>query len=240
MVGAGSRSALRDAQALETTQAEQAAFFLAASAAVSQSSSVAKVEPVSDVQWLDFSEMPLFTMYQMPDGRIRCIGGSTRPMHREGSVGLPQSTGDGTASVGHAADDSWISAEPPFSNPSSTGTPSEQGDDADAVGAVPFEEQPVGGETVAAEDFPPVVDDTPVAGDEVAEPVVEDTGMPDASHTEEMPRCGNDFEDIGPSYPMNTDAVFADADGSDEIALEDMPVECQSDDATDEVAPVDA
>jgi hypothetical protein len=226
MVGAGSRSALRDAQALETTQAEQAAFFLAASAAVGQGSSVAKVEPVSDVQWLDFSEMPLFTMYQMPDGRIRCIGGSTRPMHREGSVGLPQSTGDGTASVGHAADDSGISAEPPFSNPSSTGTP--------------FEEQPVGGETVAAEDFPPVFDDTPVAGDEVAEPVVEDTGMPDASHTEEMPRRGNDFEDIGPSYPMNTDAVFADADGSDEIALEDMPVECQSDDATDEVAPVDA
>ena len=44
LVGVGSRSALRDAQALETTQAERAAFFLAASAVLSQSSSVANGE----------------------------------------------------------------------------------------------------------------------------------------------------------------------------------------------------
>ena len=46
LVGAGSRSALHDAESLETTQAEQAAFYLAASAVLGQSSSMSQVAPV--------------------------------------------------------------------------------------------------------------------------------------------------------------------------------------------------
>ena len=46
LVGGGSRSTLRDAQALETMQAEQAAAYLAASAVLSQSSSVVNVAPM--------------------------------------------------------------------------------------------------------------------------------------------------------------------------------------------------
>jgi hypothetical protein len=103
---------------------------------------------------------------------------------------------------------------------------------------LPSEELPAGGDDVAAEDSPPVVDDTLVAGDEVADPVGEDTGLPDPSDTEEMPRCGNDFEDLGPIYPVGTDTEFTDADGSEKIAVDEVPVEYQSDDAANEAQPV--
>ena len=105
---------------------------------------------------------------------------------------------------------------------------------------MPSEELPAGGDDVAAEDFPPVVDDTLVAGDEVADPVGEDTGLPDPSDTEEMPRCGNDCEDLGPIYPVGADTGFADADGSDEIAVDEVPFEPQYEGAADEAASVDA
>ena len=146
---------------------------------------------------------------------------------------------------GQPADDSGSTADIPSVDPVSPETPSEPSNDADPVGAVPSEELPAGGDDVATEDFPPVVDDTPMAGDEVAEPVVEDTGLPYPSDTEEMPRCGNDFADLGPIYPVDTDTEytdteFTDATGSDEIALDEVPVEPQFEDAADEVAPVDA
>jgi len=120
LVGGSSRSTFKDAQALDATQAEQAASYLAASAVLSQSSSVSNVAPISDVKRLDFSELPVFTMYQMPDGRIHCMGGSTRPMHREGSVGLPQSTGDGTASDGKVIGDNGLATDMPSSKSDST------------------------------------------------------------------------------------------------------------------------
>jgi hypothetical protein len=253
MVGGGSRSALRDAHALETTQAEQAAFFLAASAAVSQSSSVANVAPITFDQpaageaerWQDSDS----GVYPSPGFPMICDPPEGWGAHVRLCIlvvgNVPPSTDDGTLSSVQPADESAVSAEHPSSNPSSTGTPSEQGDDAGAVGAEPFEEQPAGGDDVVAEDFSPVVDDTPVAGDEMAEPVVEDTGMPDAPNTEEMPRCGNDFEDLGPMYPVGTDTEytdteFTDADGSDQSAVDEVPVEWHSGDAADEAAPFDA
>jgi hypothetical protein len=247
-VGGGSRSTLRDALALETAQAEQAASYLAASAVLSQSLSVSNVAPIT------FDQPSAGEAERSQDSDSGCFSFSGFPMICEPPEGwgahirlcilvvsdVPQPADDGTESDGQPPDDSGVSTDAPAVDPISPETPSEQGNDVDAVGAVPSEELPAGGDDVAAEDFPPVFDDTPVAGDDVAEPVVEDTGMPDPSNTEEMPRCGNDFEDLGPIEPVNTDTEFTDADGSDEIAVDEVPVEWQSDDASDEVAPVDA
>lgn len=240
-VGGGSRSTLREAQALETTQAEQAAFYLAASAVVSQSSSMANVAPITfdqptagaaeeshDSESGGFS-FPGFPMNCFPtedwEARIHlCILVVSN---------APQST-DGTESDAQNTGDTDVLADIPSGDPVSTETPSEQGDEtdpADPVGAMPFEEQPADVNEVAPQDFPPVVDDTPVAGDEVAEPAVEDTGMPDASDAEEMPRCGNDFEDLGPSDPIHSDAEFTNADSSDEADRDAVPAETQADSA---------
>jgi len=239
LVGGGSRSTLRDAQALESTGAEQAAFYLAASAVMSQSSSVANVAPITfdqpaagDADGAVAREGVLcFCRVLEPGKMIRVASGDWtvdgETIHYE--IWGP---GDG--------DDAGPTTDVPSVNPFSPETPSEPSNDADPVGAVPSEELPAGGDDVATEDFPPVVDDTLVAEDEVADPVGEDTGLPDPSDTEEMPRCGNDFEDLGPIYPVGADTEFADADGSDEIAVDEVPVEYQSDDAADEVAPVDA
>jgi hypothetical protein len=272
-VGGGSRSPFKDAPALETTQAEQAAFFLAASAVVSQSSSVANVAPITFDQpaageaegerdWWNPSQeeldelsrskpgwtamvVPVFGMCMMPDGTSLCrqVGTSLGWSWSGNLLILGQPTNDGTSSSVQPADDSGVSLDVPSVDPISPETPSEQGNDADAVGAVPSEELPAGGDDVTAEDFLPAVDDTPVAGDEVADLVGEDTGLPDASHPEEMPRCGNDFEDRGLYDHVKIDPEYSvelpSTNGSDEIVLEDMPVESQYEDAEDEVAPVD-
>jgi hypothetical protein len=245
LVGTGGRSTFKDAQALETAQAEQAAFYLAASAVVSQSSSVANVAPIT---------------FDQP-----ATGNADGAVVSEGVLGVcrvlcPETrflvaSGDWNVAGDTVTYETWqctlgapapgTNSDVPFFELISPETPSEQGNDVDAVGAVPFEEQRAGGDDLAAEDFLPVVDDTLVAGDEVAEPVVEDTGVPDASDTEELPWCGNDFEDLGPIYPVGTDTEYTDAEitdayGSDELAVDEVPVEYQSDDAADEVAPVDA
>jgi hypothetical protein len=261
LVGGGSRSTLRDAQSMDATQAEQAAFYLAASAVLSQSASVANVAPVTFDQPAAGE-----AAISKPSSPLTSYGDGTPPF--PGAVwriqGFAMTTTGCKAEMGWSApfedlyagdfdtlpsrrvmngqpaDDSGSTADIPCVDPISPETPSEQGNDVDAVGAVPFEEQIAGADDVAAEDFLPVVDDTPVAGDEVADPVGEDTGLPDASHPEEMPRCGNDFEDLGPIEPVGTDTEFTDADGSDEIAVDEVPVEPQFEDTADEVAPVDA
>ena len=262
-VGGGSRSTLRDAQALETAQAEQAASYLAASAVLSQSSSVLNVAPITfDQPAAAAGEAAI----SKPSSPLTSYGDGTPPF--PGAVwriqGFAMTTTGCKAEMGWSApfedlyagdfdtlpsrrvmdgqpaDDSGSTADIPSVAPISPETPSEQGNDADAVGAVPSEEQPAGGDDVAAEDFPLVVDDTSVADNEVADPVGEDTGLPDPSDTEEMPWCGNDFEDLGPIYPVGADTEFTDAYGSDEIVLDEVPVEPQFEDAADEVAPVDA
>jgi hypothetical protein len=242
LFGAGKRASQHDAQAFDATQVEQAAFYLAASSVLSQSTSVANVAPVildeaaageaersQDIESGDPS--PGFQRYRILPGGWQCTAPwagdlDTLPVLR---VIDKQS-----------ADDSGSTPDIPSVEPVSPETPSGESNDADAVGAVPSEELPAGGDDVAAEEFPPVVDDTLVAGDEVADPVGEDIGLPDPSDTEEMPRCGNNFEDLGPIYPVGADTECADANGSDEIAVDEVPVEYQSDDAVDEVAPVDA
>jgi hypothetical protein len=252
LVGAGGRSTFKDAQALETAQAEQAAAYLAASAVLSQSSSVANVAPI--------------TFDQPAAGEVESKGAWDGSgfcgVGQDGFVGYcvvepigtpilywwidiggdetPQPADDGTESDGQNTEDPDFTPDIPSVDPVSPETPSEPSNDADPVGAVPSEELPAGGDDVAAEDFPPVVDDTLVAGDEVADPVGEDTGIPDPSNTEEMPRCGNDFENLGPIYPVGEDTEFTDVTGSDEIALDEVPVEPQFEDAADEVAAVDA
>ena len=240
LVGGGSRSTLRDAQALETAQAEQAASYLAASAVLSQSSSVVNVAPITFDQPAAGEEVNDSTprcYCPTPGDPIPWMPGSFFPMPVERFL-VP--VDDGTGSDGQNTEDPDFTPDAPAVDPVSPETPSEPSNDADPVGAVPSEELPAGGDDVAAEAFPAVVDDTLVAGDEVADPVGEDTGLPDRSDTEEMPRCGNDFEDLGPIEPVGTDTEFTDASGSDEIALEDVPVEPQSEDAADEVAPVGA
>ena len=228
-VGGGSRSTFKDAQALETAQAEQAAFFLAASAVVSQSSSAANVAPLTFEQpatgeadgerdWWNPSQeeldelsrskpgwtamvVPVFGICMMPDGTAQCrqVGTSLGWSWSGNLLILGQPTNDGTSSSVQPADDSGSNPDVPTVDPISPEAPSEPGNDVDALGTVPFEEQPAGGDDVAAEDFLPVVDDTPVAGDEL------------------------------PS-----------TNGSDEIALENVPVDPQYEYAEDEVAPVDA
>ena len=240
LVGGGSRSTLRDAQSLETIQAEQAAFYLAASAVLSQSVSVVNVAPITFDQLAageGVSDSTPRCYCPSPGDPIPWMPGSFSPMGTEVFL-VP--IDDGMASDGQPADDSGSTPDIPSVDPVSPETPSEPSNDADAIGAVPSEEQPACGDDVAAEDFLPVVDDATVAGDEVAEPVVEDTGIPDTSHTEEMPWFGNDFEDLGPIEPVDTDTEFTDADGSDEIAVDEVLAEYQSDEAADEVAPVDA
>ena len=245
LVGAGGRSTFKDAQALETMQAEQAASYLAASAVLSQSSSVSNVAPITFDQPAAGEEVNDSTprcYCPTPGDPIPWMPGSFFPMPVEVFLGPAD---DGTGSDGQPADDSGSTLDVPAVDPISPETPSEPSNDADPVGAVPSEELPAGGDDVAAEDFPPVVDDTLVAGDEVADPVGEDTGLPDPSDTEEMPRCGNDFEDLGPIYPVGadteyTDTEFTDATGSDEIALDEVQVEPQSEDAVDEAQPFNA
>ena len=237
LIGGGSRSTLRDAQSLDTIQAEQAAFYLAARTVLSQVSSVANVAPItldqpamgeaeSKEDW-DGSGFCGYIDY----GKMICVSGDWTVNGETFHYEIWRPAG-GT----HAGPTTDV----PSVDPVSPETPSEPSNDADAVGAVPFEEQPAGGDDVATEAFPPVVDDTPVAGGEVAEPAVENTGMPEAADPEELPRCGNDFEDLDPIEPVGADTEFTDANGSDEITLEDMPVEYQSDESADEAQPVDA
>lgn len=251
LFGAGKRASPHDAQAFDATQIEQAAFYLAASAVLSQSASaanvapvtaagavlsqstsVANVAPVSNVQ-LDFSEMPLFTMYQMPDGTIVCRGGYTTVLrHREYGAGdfspVLQPADDGTESDGQNTGDTELTQDIPSVDPVSPETPSEQSPDADAVGAVPDEEQPDGGDELATEDFPPVADDTTVAGDEVAEQVFEDTGLPDGTYADDTSWYADDSEDLSPVDTEHADEDFA---GSNSPGEDGSPVS--------DVAPVD-
>jgi hypothetical protein len=230
-VGGGSRSTFKDAQALETAQAEQAASYLAASAVLSQSSSVANVAPITfdqptagEVESNDAWDGSGFCGVGQ-DGFLGYCG--VEPigvpiLHWWVDIGgdeTPQPADDGTESDGQNREDLDFTPDAPAADPVSPEMPSEKSDDSDAVGTVPFEEQTAGGDDVATEDFPPAVDDTLVAGDEVADPVGEDTGLPDPSDTEEMPRCGNDCEDLGPIDPVDTDTECTDTTGSDEIAL---------------------
>ena len=242
LVGGGSRSSFKDAQALETTQAEQAGLYLAASAVVSQSLSVLNVAPITfdqpaagEAEGESDWDGSGFCGYIEPGEMILEASGEWKLDGETFHYEIWRCT--------FGPYDTGPTIDVPSVDPISPETPSEQGYDVDAVGSVPSEEQPAGGDDVATADFLPVVDGTPVAGDEVAEPVVADTRLPDASHPEEMPRCGNDFEDRGlydhvnidPEYSME----FPSTNGSDEIAFENMLVEPQYEDAEDEVAPVD-
>jgi len=223
LVGAGGRSTFKDAQALETMQAEQAASYLAASAVLSQSSSVVNVAPItfdqpaageaershdSDSGSFSFSGFPMIC--EPPEGwgaHIRlCIL----------VVGdVPQPTDDGTGSDGQQADDSGVSRDVPSVDPISPETPSEQGNDADAVGAVPSEELPTGGDDVAAEDFPPVVDDTLLAGGQVADPVVVEPAIQQTVGSDDPTLV--DTQPVSDSSPVNGD------DESDQTAVDNIP-----------------
>jgi hypothetical protein len=256
LFGAGKRASLQDAQAFDATQVEQAAFYLAASAVLSQSTNVANVAPVTAAGEAAISK-PSSPLTSYGDGtppfpgavwQIKFFSMTTTGCKAEWGwdsletidLGDLDTLPSRRVIVKQSADDSDSIPIFPSVCPVSPETPFEQSNDADAVGAVPDEEQPAGGDDVATEYFPPAVDDTPVASDEVADPVGDDTGMPDPSNTEEIPMSGNDFEDLGPIYPVGADTEFTDADGSDEIAVDEVPVEYQSDDAADEVAAVDA
>lgn len=247
----------RDAQATASSQAEQAAFYLAASAVVSQNTGVANVAPITfdqpatdeaegESNWWNPSQeeldqlsrsnpgwtavvMPVFGMVMMPDGSMECrqVGTSLGWMWSGDLCTLVQPTDDGTSSSLPTADDSGSSPDIRSVDPVSPETPSGESNDADTVGGVPSKEQPAGGDDVAAEGFPAVVDDTLVAGDEVADPVGEDTGRPDPSDTEEVPWCGSDSEDLAPIDDVDADVEVPYADGSEEIALDTVPAETQ-------------
>jgi hypothetical protein len=224
---------------LESTQAEQAAFYLAASAVMSQRSSVSNVAPITFDQ-PDTADADGAVVSEDVLGVCRLLFPETRFLVASGDWNVAGDTVTyETWQCTLGANDTGTNSDVPAFDPISPETPSEPSNDADPVDAVPSEELPIGGNDVAAEDFPPAVDDTPVAGDEVAEPVGEDTGVPDASDTDDLPWVGNDFEDLGPIEPVDADTDFTDENGSNELAEDEVPVEPQFEDAADEVAPVD-
>jgi hypothetical protein len=237
LVGAGGRSTFKDAQASDATQAEQAAFYLAASAVLSQSASVSNVAPITFDQpaagEIDAAIVPtvtptgsdatprpgvkpvevsLYGMCMMPDGTMQCreVGTYTMwVMEMPVNVDSPQPTGDGTASGGQPADASRVSADIPFVNTSSTDNASIPSSDATPAVVEPVSEQPVGVDDPMAVDPQPVSDSSPVTGDNVTDPTPVDNG------------------------PSITEAT-----GGGEVAT--MPVEPQSEDAAEEAAPFDA
>jgi hypothetical protein len=247
LFGAGKRASLQDAQAFDATQVEQAAFYLAASAVLSQSTNVANVAPVTlDQPAVAAGEAAI----SKPSSPLTSYGDGTPPF--PGAVwqikffsmtttGCKAEWGwDSLETIDlgdldtlpvlrvidkQPADDSGSTPDIPSVEPISPETPSEQSNDADAVGAVPSEEQAAGGDDVAAEDFPPVIDDTLVAGDEVADPVAEDTGLPDDAYADDTSWYADDFEDLG---PVDTEHANEDFTGSNSPGEDCFPV---SDDA---------
>jgi hypothetical protein len=197
LIGAAGRSSLRDAQAFDTTQAEQAAFFLAASSLISQSAIVANVAPITfdqpatgeaeskmSLPWTSYGdgtppfpgavwqEQIMFCMTTTGCKAVTYMGWSPSPLQLSGNWDAHQQTADGKASDEQPTDDSGVSSDVPSVDPVSPETPSEQDNDADAIGAVPFEELLAGADDFAADDFQPVLDDTLVAGDDQVAPVV--------------------------------------------------------------------
>lgn len=259
LFGAGKRASLHDAQAFDATQVEQAAFYLAASAVLSQSASVANVAPVTldepavaageaegESDWWNPSQeeldelsrskpgqtamvVPIFGFCMMPDGSMQCRQVGTSLGWEMSIVDMINAqtkfADDGTESDGQNTGDTEVTPDIPSVEPISPETPSEQSNNADAVGAVPDEEQPAGGNELATEDFPPVIDDTLVAGDEVADPVAEDTGMPDDTYADDTGSHANDPEDLGPVDPEHANEDFT---GSNSPGEDGSPV---SDDA---------
>jgi len=224
-VGGGSRSTFKDAQALDTIQAEQAAFYLAASTVLGQASSVAKIEPVSGVhQSMDLGATT-FVMSLRPDGTIVCGGVRTGHAHILERSALPESTDGGVGTDGQIASDIGDAANMPSVDPVSTATPTEQGTQTESVGATSSEQQPAGVAGATVEDSLAATDCPPVE-----EPSVEDGDVQEVPATDDGPMCGNDFEDLGPVVYAGPDAEATDpdTDASVEYSLESEP---QSSDA---------
>jgi hypothetical protein len=228
LVGSSSRSTLRDAQAVDSTQAEQAAFFLAASAVMRQSSSVTNVAPITFDQTAtgevdaaivptvtptgsDATPRPGFTpvevslygMCMMPDGSIQCreVGRYTMwVMEMQDKDDSPQPTGDGTASGGQLADDFRGSTDIPSSNADCTNNTSPPSTDAAPVVVEPVDQQPVGVDDPIAVDPQPVSDSSLVTGDNVTDLTSVDNCPPitDASGGAEV--------DAVPAEPQSDDA----------------------------------
>lgn len=238
LFGAGKRASPHDAQAFDATQIEQAAFYLAASAVLSQSASVANVAPVTldepaagDVATAIVPattptghdatprpgfkpvEVPMYGMCMMPDGTIQCreVGRYTMwAMEIQDNDDSPQPTGDGTASNEQPTDESGVSANVPSSNADGTNDASPQSTDAAPVVAEPVDQQPVGVDDPAVVDTQPVSDSSPVTGDNVTDPT--------------------SFDNCPP---------ITDASGGTALDAVPVSVEPHSEDAVEEATPVD-
>jgi len=239
LVGAGGRSTFKDAQALETMRAEQAASYLAASAVLSRSSSVVNVAPITfdqpaagDVETVivpattptghdatprpgfEPVEVPMYGMCMMPDGTIQCreVGRYTMwVMEMQDNDDSPQPTGDGTASNEQPTDESGVSANISSSNADGTNNASPPSTDAAPVVVEPVDQQPVGVDDPAVVDTQPVSDSSPVTGDNVTDPTSIDNCPP-----------------------------ITDASGGTTLDAVPVPVEPHSEDAVEEATPVDA
>jgi hypothetical protein len=209
LVGGGGRSTFKDAQAVETAQAEQAASYLAASAVMSQSSSVANVAPIicdqpavddaliikMSLPWTSYGdgtppfqgavwqEQIMFCMTTTGCKAVTYMGWSHPPLQLPDNWEAPQPTADGTASDEQPTDDTGVSANIPSLDPSGTDNGSSSSNDAAPVAVEPVNQQPVGVDDPTAVDPQPVSDSSPVTGDSVTHPTSVDDGppIPDAS-----------------------------------------------------------
>jgi len=220
---------------LETAQAEQAASYLAASAVLSQSSSVSNVAPITFDQpaageaaiskpsspWTSYGDgtppfpgaiwqqQIMFCMTTTGCKAVTYMGWSHPPLQLPDNWEAPQPTADGTASDEQPTDDTGVSANIPSSNADGTNNVSPPSTDAAPVVVEPVDQQPVGLDDPAVVDAQPVSDSSTVTGDNVTDPTSVDNCPP-----------------------------ITDASGG--TALDAVPVEYQSDDAADEAQPVDA
>jgi|GEM_PF-5056843 len=232
LVGSGSRSSLHDAESLETTQAEQAAFYLAASAVLGQSSSMSKVAPVvldqpalgnagrqgdwwsppkDDLQQSTGSLLgetavviPVFGLCMMPDGTVQCMQVGTAVSWTTSKVIVIDTRTEST-------DDGTILSVP-------TTDDSEISTDTASMGPISPETSTDQSNDAAAEDVEPV-NQQPVGSDD---PTVVNTHPVSESYT---------VTDDNVTDPMSVDNDPLITDASGGVAVDTASVEPQSDNA---------
>jgi len=207
---------MRDAQAFDTTHAEQAAFYLAASAVMSQSVSVANVAPITfdqpsagAVDGADVAEGVLGVCRVLNPGKMILEASGDWTLDGETVRYEIWRCPFGPSDTGHTTD-------VPSLNPISTEMPTEKSNEA-------VNEQPVGSDDPFVADNPSVSESSPVTGDDGENPASDDNGQPitDTSGEAEVATVT-----IGPdSDNAEGQGTSELAIGSDGIVIESAPID---------------
>jgi hypothetical protein len=206
---------LRDAQAVETTQAEQAAFYLAASAVMSQSASATKVEPIAIDQRWGGSELPVFTIYLTPEGTIVCGEVDASRLHVIECMALPHPTDDGALSSGQTADDTGVSTDIASGNAGGTDDASLPSSDVASLDGEPVDRQSVALDDPAMVNSQPSSEFHPETGDSATDPtsvddvppIMDESGGAALDSVADEPQANNAEVEAVPE-DVQTDAVL--------------------------------